>query len=58
MKKKKSINYKELFFMGIAYIGTGVTFTAAVNAGVGVALMGLGTIHMLTGLKNKDKWKK
>ena len=58
MKKRREINYQAIFFLGLTFIGAGVTFMAAVNPGVGAAFIGLGISFMVIGGKNKDKWKK
>jgi hypothetical protein len=60
MKKqnKKEPNYKAIFFLGITFIGAGVVFISAVNAGLGGAFIGLGALYMIIGGKNRDKWPK
>ena len=58
MKKKKEINYKAIFFLGITFIGAGVVFMSAVNAGLGGAFIGLGVLYMVIGGSKKEKWPK
>ena len=52
------MNYKHRFITGISLIGVGVTFVASVSTGVGAALLGAGTVLMVSGLRNKSKWSK
>ena len=56
MKKKKQINYQAFFIAGIIFMGAGAIFTISVNPGLGAALIGLGVVWMLIGVKHKDKW--
>ncbi|MCP3682868.1 MAG: hypothetical protein GY861_09280 [bacterium] len=55
---KKQINYQAIFYMGISFVGLGVVFMSAVNAGIGAAFIGLGAMYMIIGGKNKEKWPK
>ena len=54
-QKKKEINYQAFFISGIMFLGAGAIFTISVNPGSGVALMGLGIVWMLIGVKNRYK---
>ena len=56
-KQKNNINYQAIFFMGICFVGVGVTFMAAVNAGLGVAFIAIGGLNMIIGARHKDEWK-
>ena len=56
--KEKQTNYKAMFFSGITFLGVGIVFMASVNAGLGAAFIVIGIALMVTGGKNKDKWKK
>ena len=58
MKKKKQTDYQALFYMGIILVSVGVVFMASVNIGLGTAFIALGSLYMMFGGKNKDKWKK
>jgi len=56
--KKKEINYKALFSMGVVFMGAGVVFLTNLNEIVGVGLLIIGALNMAIGAKNKDKWLK
>ncbi len=57
-KKEQEMNYKAIFFSGLSFVGAGVVFLAAVNAGIGASLIGLGCVFMIIRGKNQDKWQK
>ena len=55
---KKQVNYKVFFPVGICFMGTGITFMAAVDKGLGAAFIVLGVVYIIISIKNKNKWKK
>lgn len=56
--KKREIDYRAFFAIGVVFMGAGVTFLVSVNKGVGAGLIGIGALYMIISVKNKDKWKK
>ena len=58
MNKKKLIDYKALFIMGVIFTGTGIVFLTSIKNGVGFGFAGIGITLMIIGGKNKDKWNK
>ena len=56
--KKKNINYKAIFFMGITFVAVGVVFLSSVNQGLGSVFIAIGGLNMIIGAKNKKDWSK
>jgi len=52
---KKEINYRALFFSGLAFIGSGVVLMITLGP-VGVALIGVGIAMIAIGVKNREDW--
>ena len=48
--EENKINYRAFLFAGICFIGAGAVFTAAVNPGIGAALIGLGVVWLVIGI--------
>ena len=43
--------------VGIAFLGSGVALSTSVNPGVGMGLVGLGTVFLVIGMKQKKDQK-
>jgi uncharacterized membrane protein len=61
--KEGETDYKAFFIMGIAFLPTGfammmVYFFAELPFEIGLPLFALGSVYLLIGLANRDKWKK
>ena len=56
-EEKKSINYRALFFAGIAFAGGGVVMGISLGPAIGIPLTGFGIMLQLIGLKNRDNWE-
>lgn len=55
-QKNKKTNYRDLFVLGITFLGAGTALAAAISVGFyGLTTMGL--IFMLIGLANRDQWE-
>lgn len=56
--KKHEVDYYSLFIMGLIFLPFGIMLAVSTdNLGLfGIAALGL--IYLITGLKNKNKWKK
>jgi len=54
-KQDQNINYKAFIPIGIAFIGAGVTFMAAVNPMIGVGLIGVGLAFVVIGTRRSKE---
>jgi len=52
---KKEPNYKAFIPIGITFMGAGAALLAAVNPGIGVALIGVGVVFLIIGIKKTRK---
>ena len=50
-KQNQKPNYKAFIPIGIVFMGAGVTFMVAVNAGVGAGLIVIGAAYMVIGAR-------
>ena len=53
--KKQEPNYKAFIPVGISILGAGVALMAAVNPGVGAALIAVGIIFIIIGIKKQKE---
>jgi hypothetical protein len=56
--KRKEIDYRAFFIMGISFLPLGIVLTFVVGNPGFIGFMGLGIAYIAIGLANKDKWKK
>ena len=48
-------NYKAFIPIGITFMGAGVTFMVAVNAGIGAGLIAVGVAFMIVGVRKSKE---
>ena len=53
MMKEKRSNKNIFLPMGIIFMGVGAVFLAAVNSGIGGALIGMGVVFIIVGITKK-----
>jgi hypothetical protein len=56
--KRKEIDYRVFFIMGISFLPLGIVLTFVVGNPGFIGFMGLGIAYIAIGLANKDKWKR
>ena len=55
--KGKATNYKVFIPIGVCFTGAGVVFIAEVNPVIGIALVGVGVVWMIIGLKKRNQMR-
>jgi uncharacterized membrane protein HdeD (DUF308 family) len=53
---KKEINYRALFFSGLAFISSGVALMITLGP-VGFALIAVGIVMIAGGLSHREEWE-
>ena len=52
---KEKLNYNVFLPLGITFMGAGVVFLTAVNPGIGGAMIGMGVIFIIIGIKKSQE---